>query len=119
MNCHRECFCICLQEEGYDLGGLDVERLDGESLIAALTNQEDQRAISRGAAGETWWNRMHFLYLKMTVKNNKKEVVFYLAMGVRGSISNCSVASTKKVVHAHRVKCNVCNGEVSVALCLA
>ncbi|KAF5843564.1 CobN/magnesium chelatase [Dunaliella salina] len=41
-----------LKAEGYDLGDLDVENLNGESLIAALTAQEDQRTISRGAAGE-------------------------------------------------------------------
>jgi magnesium chelatase subunit H len=41
-----------LAAEGYDLGtDVDLDALDGEGLIAALVAQEDQRALSQGAAG--------------------------------------------------------------------
>lgn len=42
-----------LQEQGYDLGE-DVAngaRIDGEAIVNALRLQEDQRSISKGAAG--------------------------------------------------------------------
>ena len=37
-------------QEGYDLGD-SPEAIDGEAIIAALKSQEDQRAVSEGAAG--------------------------------------------------------------------
>jgi hypothetical protein len=40
-----------MQGEGYDLGDLDVDNLDGESIVAALSAQDDQRAVAKGAAG--------------------------------------------------------------------
>ncbi len=39
-----------LRGEGYDLGP-PGEPIDGEAIITALKMQEDQRAISEGAAG--------------------------------------------------------------------
>jgi hypothetical protein len=43
---------VLLQAAGYDLGGCDAQQLDGEHLVAALTAQDQQRAVMRGAAGE-------------------------------------------------------------------
>lgn len=41
-----------LAAEGYDLGkDVNLDSLDGEALVAALVAQEDQRALSKGAAG--------------------------------------------------------------------
>ena len=40
-----------LRSEGYHLGDLSEGLLDGEALVAALRAQEDQRAVSKGAAG--------------------------------------------------------------------
>ncbi|KAL6750256.1 CobN/Magnesium chelatase-domain-containing protein, partial [Haematococcus lacustris] len=40
-----------LKSEGYDLGHLDLAAFDGEQLVAALSGQAEQRAVSRGASG--------------------------------------------------------------------
>ncbi len=42
-----------LQEQGYDLGEAigGGAKIDGEAIVDALRLQEDQRSISKGAAG--------------------------------------------------------------------